>query len=235
MGLRFFLLPSPRVSHYGRFRLRRRPIFAAIGARPHLARPPPAERELLLRLATGAHTIVEIGVNEGGSAWTPRQALAPEGHLHLVDPYEPGRLGVASSLLAAQRLLATVPRGTVSWHQTTSHVGARDWAQPIDFLFIDGDHSYEAVALDWSDWSPFVTPAGVVVFHNARVTRENPRCPGVVRLVEEIATAGGPWRAIEEEGSMVAFARVPGGAAPPARSGDGVEPSKRGAATPCRF
>ena len=141
------------------------------------------------------------------SAWTLRQALAPEGHLHLVDPYEPGRLGVPVSLLAAQRLLATVPRGTVSWHQATSHMVARDWAQPIDFLFIDGDHSYDAVALDWSNWSPFVTPAGVVVFHNARVTRENPPCPSVVRLAEEIATAGGPWRTIEEEGSMVAFAR----------------------------
>lgn len=201
------MLPAPRVSHYAAYKWRGRSIFAAVGVRPHRARHTRAERRLLARLAPGARTIVEIGVDEGGSAWTLRQALAPDGCLHLVDPYEPGRLGVSFAFLAARRLVASVRRGTVAWHRAPSHAIARDWADPIDFLFIDGDHSYEGVTLDWADWSPFVTPAGIVVFHNARVTLENPPCPGVVRLVEEIAAAGA-WREAEEEGSMVAFVRV---------------------------
>jgi predicted O-methyltransferase YrrM len=207
------LLPPPRVSYRANFRLRGRSIFAALGARPNNARHSRAEHELLLRLAAGARTIVEIGVHEGGSAWALRQAMAPDGHLHLLDTYPLGRLGVSTPFLAAHRLVGTVPRGTVSWHQSTSHAAVRDWDRPIEFLFIDGDHSYRGASLDWEDWSPFVTPDGTVVFHNAREGGPSPALPGVVRLVEEIAAAG-EWREIATEGSMVAFARAAGSVGP---------------------
>ena len=36
----------------------------------------------------------------------------------------------------------------------------------IDFLFIDGDHSYEGVKRDFLDYSPFVKPGGLVGFHD---------------------------------------------------------------------
>lgn len=37
---------------------------------------------------------------------------------------------------------------------------------PIDFLFIDGDHSFEGVKKDWEMYSPLVRPGGMVVFHD---------------------------------------------------------------------
>ncbi len=37
---------------------------------------------------------------------------------------------------------------------------------PFDFLFIDGDHSYEGVKADYENYSPMVKPGGMVAFHD---------------------------------------------------------------------
>jgi len=39
--------------------------------------------------------------------------------------------------------------------------------EPIDVLFIDGDHSYEAVLSDWLLYSPMVKSGGIVAFHDS--------------------------------------------------------------------
>jgi predicted O-methyltransferase YrrM len=36
----------------------------------------------------------------------------------------------------------------------------------LDFLFIDGDHSYEGVKADFLDYSGFVRPGGLIAFHD---------------------------------------------------------------------
>ena len=36
----------------------------------------------------------------------------------------------------------------------------------IDFLLIDGDHSYEGVKRDWELYEPLVTPGGLIAFHD---------------------------------------------------------------------
>jgi len=38
--------------------------------------------------------------------------------------------------------------------------------EPLDFLFIDGEHTYEGVKQDVEAYSPFVTAGGLVVFHD---------------------------------------------------------------------
>lgn len=38
--------------------------------------------------------------------------------------------------------------------------------RPIDFVFIDGDHSYEGVRQDFEIYSPLVRRGGVVAFHD---------------------------------------------------------------------
>jgi len=38
--------------------------------------------------------------------------------------------------------------------------------QPIDLLFVDGDHTYDGVKKDWEMYSPLVRPSGLIVFHD---------------------------------------------------------------------
>lgn len=57
--------------------------------------------------------------------------------------------------------------------------------RPIDFLFIDGDHSYTGVRTDWLNWAPHVAPGGVVAFHDTWPNYDRHE-PGVVRWVDEL-------------------------------------------------
>lgn len=40
----------------------------------------------------------------------------------------------------------------------------------FDFLFIDGDHTYEGVKMDWEIYSPFVKPGGWIGFHDIQIS-----------------------------------------------------------------
>ena len=53
----------------------------------------------------------------------------------------------------------------------------------IDFLFIDGDHTYEGVKRDFETYSPFVRKGGIVAFHDICASGEG---VGVQRFWEEI-------------------------------------------------
>lgn len=62
-----------------------------------------------------------------------------------------------------------------------SNDAVKQWTEPIDVLFIDGDHTYEGVKDDWDNFSPFVKPGGKVFFHDCDDTS-----PEVLRLFTEI-------------------------------------------------
>src|SRR4051812_25167842 len=55
----------------------------------------------------------------------------------------------------------------------------------IDFIFIDGDHSYEACKADIAAWTPFVKRGGVIAFHDF-----GSRADGVTRAIFEATKAG---------------------------------------------
>lgn len=58
-------------------------------------------------------------------------------------------------------------------------------AGPLDFVFIDGDHTYDGVRADWLAWSPLVRPGGVVAFHDTWPNLDRHE-PGVVAWVDEL-------------------------------------------------
>lgn len=43
---------------------------------------------------------------------------------------------------------------------------AETWDKPIDILHIDGLHTYTAITEDWTNWSKFVKPTGVIIMHD---------------------------------------------------------------------
>lgn len=48
--------------------------------------------------------------------------------------------------------------------------------EPLDFLFIDGDHSFEGVKMDFTNFSPLVRKGGVVALHDVAPHRPEFKC-----------------------------------------------------------
>lgn len=55
----------------------------------------------------------------------------------------------------------------------------------IDFLFIDGNHSYESVLCDFLLYYPLVKKGGIIGFHDTALSEDN---MGVPQLIAEIRT-----------------------------------------------
>jgi len=58
---------------------------------------------------------------------------------------------------------------------STTADAARFWTEPIDYLYIDADHSYASVVEDLQAWVPHVKPGGLIVGDDYN----NPMFPGV--------------------------------------------------------
>jgi predicted O-methyltransferase YrrM len=183
-------------------------IAGALRLRPAIAQVSAAEGRLLEATAAGARSVVEIGIAEGGSAWHLRRAIDPGGRITLIDTY-PTVLGLNMSRVIARRLVGSVGRGDVEWLRMRSDQAVGDWTRPIDYLFIDGDHSYEAVRRDFEDWSGHVVPEGLVAFHDALTQADwMDESFGSAQFVGElIAYAEGPWEQVDGVDSLAVFRR----------------------------
>jgi predicted O-methyltransferase YrrM len=135
--------------------------------------------------------VVEIGTNEGKSASFMGFGLLHAGNttarVHCVDlwdlggptqqvnyrgPYKEGRFLQNCVRLGLTDIL--VP------HKAESVAFAKDWNLPIDLLFIDAGHTYEAVSADYYAWRGFLKPGGCIAFHDYM-----DMWPGVKKLIDE--------------------------------------------------
>jgi predicted O-methyltransferase YrrM len=44
----------------------------------------------------------------------------------------------------------------------------------LDFIFIDGDHSYEGIKRDWDDWSKKLKIGGIIALHDTNIPEHDP-------------------------------------------------------------
>lgn len=78
-----------------------------------------------------------------------------------------------------------------------------DVPSECSLLFIDGNHSYEAVKADLQAYLPKVRHAGIIALHDCDNTE-----PGVVKAVDEIVTADpSTWRCRWRADSMMVYER----------------------------
>jgi len=117
--------------------------------------------------------LLEIGTNRGGTLYLWIQAAAEDAKIVSVDLPE-GQFGggyIVNRVPFYESFAR--PNQELKLLRADSHlVETRDIVldsfdqEQIDFLFIDGDHTYEGVKDDFSLYSPLVRPGGLVVFHD---------------------------------------------------------------------
>jgi predicted O-methyltransferase YrrM len=155
----------------------------------------------LAREGEGAGAIVEIGSWQGRStAWLAAGSQARNReHVYAVDTFDGG------PALKAEDYPILKDQGT-TYHlfaENLERVGVIDHVEPmmcdsvtaakrwdgraIRLLFIDGDHSYQAVKADLEAWLPYVIGGGYVVFDDV-----GEAYPGVQRVLREATAHGGP-------------------------------------------
>jgi predicted O-methyltransferase YrrM len=131
-----------------------------------------AERDCLARHASEKKMLAEIGVYHGVTTCRLRKAMDPGGTLIAIDPYPKQRLGFSAQRVVAHGEVSRIKGGTVKWMRTTGAQAAKelsaDGSQGFDFVFIDGDHSWEGLQADWEGWSKLIAPGGVVGLHDSR-------------------------------------------------------------------
>jgi cephalosporin hydroxylase len=124
--------------------------------------------------------IVEIGTATGGTLFMLTQVAAPDATIVSVD-LPGGRLGGASSSVrnryphwrtrlyrgfGREEQKVYVVRADSHDATTVQNVRRRLPEGRVDFLFIDGDHSYEGVRRDFELYSPLAAAGALVAFHD---------------------------------------------------------------------
>jgi predicted O-methyltransferase YrrM len=150
--------------------------------------------EELLWLAIIAHAspeCVEIGSYAGRSARAIGDNLPANGHLTCIDPFShtDPLLGQLAAEIEQSFLTNTsdlITQGRVRLLKSTSADAVSSFSDSsLDFVFIDGEHSYPNVFADIINWSPKVRPGGILAGHDYGVH------PGVAKAVEDGFGRGG--------------------------------------------
>src|SRR5205814_5561841 len=137
------------------------------------------------------------------------QAMAPAGTLWAVDPYPTGRLGFSTQRVIAHRTVRPFDRGRVHWLRTTGREAAPLVGGPVDFLFIDGDHTYEGLRGDWEAWSGLIAVGGVVALHDSRSSPQRQiDHAGSVLYTQAVILRDPGFRVAEEVDSLTVLTRV---------------------------
>ena len=118
--------------------------------------------------------VLEIGTSGGGTFYLWTRLAGDEATLISVDlppswalddPKEALKRALFQSFQRGRQALHFVRRDS-HLAETQNEVLAILAGTPLDFLFIDGDHSYEGVRRDFLDYGPMVRPGGLVAFHD---------------------------------------------------------------------
>lgn len=163
-------LVSPRSRFSIPFSYRGKGYFKLIEPRQN-----PVEIESLYEMVCelDAQRILEIGTARGGTLYLWLQAALKNATVISVDlpggefggAYPACRIPFYQSFARDDQVLHLLREDS---HQTQTFDSVKQLLndQSIDFLFIDGDHTYEGVKADFEMYAPLVRSGGLIAFHD---------------------------------------------------------------------
>lgn len=132
----------------------------------------PNERECLLEHARGRKLAAEIGVWHGVTTSRLRNVMETAGTLYAIDPFPLGRMGFSTQRLIAFREIGKTSGAGVQFLRLTGVDAAKRFLQEgvfdFDFVFVDGDHTFDGLKSDWEHWKRLVAVGGNIALHDSR-------------------------------------------------------------------
>jgi len=139
--------------------------------------------ELCFFASRAKKTIVEIGAGTGSSAILFLTSAPKTANIYSIDPFVHDHVGGqrmsrkicednVKKALEVQNMTGSLKRWNII--EKPSQEATKNWKIPIDLLFIDGDHRYEAVCKDFEDWFPYLKKGGVMLLHDSCMIRFGP-------------------------------------------------------------
>lgn len=124
--------------------------------------------------------MVEIGCYGGlSSAYLLGGAKKSGAFLYSIDPFDAdienqmqdkSNLELVKKKFSAKEVDAKLKEfglGNFELKDGFSFEVVKDWQKPIDLLWIDGNHQYDAVKQDYEQWEPFLKVGGIIAFHDS--------------------------------------------------------------------
>lgn len=128
----------------------------------------PREIVTLLRLLeqNPPRYVCEIGAASGGTLFLLARVCRPDAVLLNVDLDLNFERSLVHARFATRKQRIISISGDSRASQTIARVRSALHGEPLDFLFIDGDHAYDAVKADFTNYRPLVRPGGLIAFHD---------------------------------------------------------------------
>jgi predicted O-methyltransferase YrrM len=145
--------------------------------------------------------VVELGVWQGKSAFVLAQGLKdkPGAKNFCIDPFNADGDPASTTLYHEKSRSFERPlkdgfleicesygfRERIEVLQGYSYDFSSSWDTPIDLLFIDANHTFEAVKRDYLEWSNFVREGGFIAFHDVFFQEEKGEWSGPGAVVHQ--------------------------------------------------
>ena len=121
--------------------------------------------------------IVEIGAYRGLSTLCLAMSSAPQIVIYSIDPHispsddpftiDSHRYGDEDRRIFTENMVRFGMAGRVRAINLSSVQASLGWMMPIGMLFVDGNHSFEAVLTDLGVWLPHVIKHGIIALHDS--------------------------------------------------------------------
>jgi len=110
--------------------------------------------------------ILEIGTARGGTLFLFSNIADEEAILISVDLYQTVEKRILFRYIKKGKQKIYLIQGDSHKIETLRRIEGILKGRKVDFLFIDGDHSYEGVKKDFEVYSPLVRKGGIIAFHD---------------------------------------------------------------------
>lgn len=126
----------------------------------------------------GPINVLEIGSYKGGSLYQWMKAADSESYFISISADADDHDLLRKMMAWADQWQQVIYITTVDSHEPGIVTLVRDLlaGSQLDFLFIDGDHSYEGSKADFENYGPLVRPGGLIVLQDILFAARHPEC-----------------------------------------------------------